>query len=244
MKTIFSINAAQFAWQNDWCNNNLNYHTRIVDEEFQPEIISIEERFDTFFNVNHPTLFNEYLHSELFAHNKNIDFESEFLFPVNIGLEGVTIEIESGFLESEMSEVSAIYDSKKRQVTYFQQYFNASFELKQIITIQARMHAFLHLNWKAYPKTSSIYREFLAQLFTFKAVEGTYLERIFEDLSNDQADIYCTWIPYKNFTIDEVIDLFTLIKEQGILSDDFLDGLAFVYDAYAVNYDPAKKREL
>lgn len=242
MKTIFSINAAQFAWQNDWCNNNLNYHTRLTDEEFLPEIISVEERFDTFFNVSHPTLFSEYLYADFVPDNKHIEFESEFIFPVSIGLEGIpTIDTESGFFDAQIHEVAFIYDPQKRQIVYYQQFFDASLELKQIITIRARMHAFLHLNWKAYSQTSCIYREFLAQLFTLKAIEGNYLLPYFENLADDLPDIYCTWMPYRNFTIDEVLDLFTSIKEKGILNDDFLDGLAFVYEAYKKEYNPAKK---
>ena len=97
------------------------------------------------------------------------------------------------------------------------------------------MHAFHHLNGLDFIIDNAVYIEFLAQLFTFRAVEGTYLEKHFKALSKRQPDIYQTWELGIQLTAGEVFDLFIHIRDVGKSDIPFLDCLAEEYDTNRVN---------
>jgi hypothetical protein len=93
------------------------------------------------------------------------------------------------------------------------------------------MHAFHHFNsikghWNDFSQTSPVYLEFLAQLFTFIAVKGTYLEDEMIQMSQNQPYIYSTFLPfirYRKYGHDELkekaIDYLIQLCDKGMISD-------------------------
>lgn len=82
------------------------------------------------------------------------------------------------------------------------------------------MHAFHHvendlLPWIEFKNISPVYKEFLAQLFTYKCVQGTYLEKHFKTMSQMQPSIYHTWILAEKFSSNDVMDIYEEIKNSG-----------------------------
>jgi len=111
-----------------------------------------------------------------------------------------------------------------------------------LVRIHERMHAFHHYNsitghWNDFSKISPVYHEFLAQLFTYISVKGTYLEDEMIQMSQNQPYIYRTFLPFlrsrsyghqqlKEKAIDYLIQLFNI----GMISDlPFLNKIAQQY---------------
>jgi hypothetical protein len=88
-----------------------------------------------------------------------------------------------------------------RQVIYYPPFLDASVNVRKVIRIHERMHAYHHYNlttghWDAFSRTSPVYLEFLAQLYTYITVRGTQLEDEMIDMSLNQPYIYKTFLQY------------------------------------------------
>ena len=97
-----------------------------------------------------------------------------------------------------------------------------------IARIHERMHAFHHSNheqgeWNNFNSVSGVYLEFLAQIFTFKCIENTYLAHSFKLLSEEQPSIYQTWQFATTFTPVEIYELYLQIKNNGASGIRYLD---------------------
>lgn len=129
----------------------------------------------------------------------------------------------------------AIYSPRlPRKIIYYEDYYIAREEIKQIVRIHERMHAYQHVNialfWEDFSDISPVYLEFLAQIFTYKCVEGTHLERYFRELSKSQPSIYQTWILAQNFPNIEVEDIYKEIWKKGYTDLSQLKMYADKYD--------------
>ena len=138
-----------------------------------------------------------------------------------------------------------------RNVTYLDDFYTAREEIKHIVRIHERMHAFHHCNffgkdqseslWVDFASVSPVYKEFLAQLFTFKCVESTYLQKYFEQLSQQQPSIYRTWTLGKSLSMQKTFDLYLKVKQVGKSEIPFLDAYAQLYTK-AFEADNAQQR--
>ena len=209
---LFSLDASDFETYNRWCIKNLKYPCQPEEiEGFNREIITLKRELGDPFN------FNFQIHL--------IDLLKDIREPVTYEFSFSPVEI----------ELYGIYEPANSQIIYYQLYHEANTEIKQIVTIHERMHAFHHLNGLDFMIDNAVYIEFLAQLFTFRAVEGTYLEKHFKALSKRQPDIYQTWELGIQLTAGEVFDLFIHIRDIGKSDIPFLDCLAEEYDTNRVN---------
>lgn len=148
-------------------------------------------------------------------------------------------------LEKKSYEILGIYSSTlPRKIVYFEGYYTAREEIKQIIRIHERMHAYQHVNkgstWNGFIDVSPVYTEFLAQLFTFKCVQGTYLENYFRNLSAIQPSIYQTWLHAEMFTDIEVHAIYNEIMDNGFSKRFGLDVYADAYEEF-LNVEESKK---
>ena len=137
------------------------------------------------------------------------------------------------------------YDPKNKRIFYFKQFYNASEEIKMIVRIHERMHAFHHCNqeqgeWNNFNSVSDVYLEFLAQIFTFKCIENTYLAKSFTSLSEIQPSIYQTWQFASTFTCNEVYELYLQIKNNGISGICYLDDLKEEYESVRIDTEVIK----
>ena len=123
--------------------------------------------------------------------------------------------------ELHQSDLFAAYiSSLPRAIIFYNKYYTLQEELKHVVRIHERMHAFHHvendlLPWIEFKNISPVYKEFLAQLFTYKCVQGTYLEKHFKTMSQMQPSIYHTWILAEKFSSNDVMDIYEEIKNSG-----------------------------
>lgn len=132
-------------------------------------------------------------------------------------------------------KIFATYSSTfPREINYYKDYYDADEQIKSVVRIHERMHAYHHINregvWKSFGTTSTVYKEFLAQIFTFKCVKGTDLQPSFETLSRSQPYVYKTWESSRELSNAQVMALYKEIKETGKSSFGDLEKLAKVYD--------------
>lgn len=211
LELFFSINAGEANPDNDWTKEYLADWVSYCNgaKISYREVITLEKRCQRFYDLPVWTLDEQ--------------------------------EIPVMNLVSRCCELFAFYQGRlPRNITYLERFNNAREEIKHIVRIHERMHAFHHCHhdevngqenlWVDFINVSPVYKEFLAQLFTFKCVENTYLEKYFEGLSKVQPHIYQTWELKKTLSKEEVVDIFLKIKnkEEQI---PFLDTYAKLYDA-------------
>lgn len=165
---------------------------------------------------------------ELFSERERIllinKTKTFFDLPINFNID--SNEFYSGnyhLVERELhkSDLFAGYiSSLPRAIIFYDKYYNLQEEFKHVVRIHERMHAYHHvendlLPWIEFKNISPVYKEFLAQLFTYKCVQGTYLEKYFKTMSQMQPSIYHTWILAENFSSHDVMNIYEEIKNSG-----------------------------
>jgi len=223
---FFSINASELQLQNTWSHAYLQKNITEDIGSVISESIVVEKVFEDYYNLIDENPFFEYLSNGKSPANKEYSELVEDLLP-HVKPE-IGINFQFSFKPVEY-ELYAYYDPNSWEKIYLQKFYEASDDIKRIVTIHERMHAFHHINWPEFPNASKVYKEFLAQLFTYIAVKSTYLGDIFEILTYKQPHIYRTWLLY----IDgfEAVDVFKIFQDikSGIFNDPFVNNLAKLY---------------
>lgn len=213
----FSINAGQSDFQNRWTEQYLNDWNQ---GEIREAILIKDEQ-------------KEFLNFEIdwnqIEENLNNNGENNHTHQI--------LNFEESFTSYKLF---GKYDPKNKRIFYFKPFYNASEEIKMIVRIHERMHAFHHSNqeqgkWNSFANVSEVYLEFLAQIFTFKCIENTYLVDSFRPLSQRQPSIYQTWQFASGFTNEMVYELYLEIKNSQQSGIQYLDDLMKEYERVRVN---------
>lgn len=218
MQKFFSLGAGEANWKNDWTKEFLagwDYFDKMTNVlTATRENISIEEKWKDYFEPKSKELI-------AIQNEKSCDDTEAFSFsdlPKKVELFG-------------------LYQSTGiRKIFYFEKFYKASEEIKHIVRIHERMHAFHHVNysydvWNEFNSVSPVYLEFLAQLFTFKCVKGTYLEQYFKNLSKQQPFIYTTWQYGEHLSDNEILEVYLEIKSENTCR---LKRINSIKDAYTI----------
>lgn len=223
---LFTINASEVNPENNWTNEFLPGWTTFKEENPKSkishrEIIIVEPRERIYLE---PIKIKEEENNTVFEPGKGESNEENE-------------QLIGKFFFKKPFRLYATYSSDlPREINYYEHYYIAREEIKQIIRIHERMHAFHHVNpdcvWDNFGATSFVYLEFLAQIFTFKCIQGTLLEPYFKKLSDIQPYIYQTWKPASSLTPEEVIGLYHEIKKTGTTTFGDLNILAKAYDQF------------
>lgn len=224
-KDFFSVDASELNLGNKWSKDYLTtrYRGNILTEI--NEYIAIQRKHTFYWDLADENLFYKYLSGEVsfIKHGKSPEFSE------SKNIDHVDQSNYFKFKRRTEDELFAIYNSGNSKIEYYQGFYEAPNEIKQIVTIHERMHAYHHIGWSEFPDVSVVYKEFLAQLFTFKVIEGSYLMSYFKELSTKQPHIYQTWILSESLNYKEVMDLLFRIKNTKTSNLPFLDTLAREY---------------
>ncbi len=228
---LFNLGASEICARNKWTKEFLPGWTdnKIINKEERishREIMITDVRSKYYFDL---------VKSNIVHENEQVDEAGK------LPVENRNEVLHKGDLRKKCYELLATYScAQPREITYYENYYIAREDVKQIIRIHERMHAYHHVNmygvWDNFANTSCVYLEFLAQLFTFKCVENTHLEYYFRQLSKRQPYIYQTWELAKELSKKEVNDLYTEIKKLGGKN-------RFELDLLAAKYEEAEKAE-